>query len=209
VAVVGLGGLGHLGLQYSKATGHHTTAVTHSRDKEKQLRDLGADAVVADGAALQKAGGADVILATSNSFDAVTDAIQALRPDGRLVIMGVDAKPLSVPTSIMWVRGRIIGSSQNDPSHLYEALQLVAAGKVKVMTETYHAGRHRTRLRTRGGRQGPLPRGGVAVNGRIVAAILLAAGLQRPAHAAEQGRRASRRRRARGTDPWFRATEQG
>ena len=137
VAVVGVGGLGHLGLQYAKATGHHTTAVTHSKDKEKQLRELGADAVVADGAALKKAGGADVVLATSNSFDAVTDCIQALRPDGRVVLMGVDAKPLTVPTSIMWIRGRIIGSSQNDPAHLYEALQLVASGKVKVVTETY------------------------------------------------------------------------
>jgi alcohol dehydrogenase len=137
VAVVGLGGLGHLALQYAKATGHHTTAVTHSKDKEKQLRELGADDVVADGAALKRAGGADVILATSNSFDAVTDSIQALRPDGRVVVMGVDAKPLTVPTSILWVRGRIIGSSQNDPDHLYEALQLVAAGKVKVVTETY------------------------------------------------------------------------
>lgn len=137
VAVVGLGGLGHLALQYAKATGHHTTAVTHSKDKEKQLRELGADDVVADGAGLKKAGGADVILATSNSFDAVTDAIQALRPDGRVVMMGVEGKPLSVPTSIMWVRGRILGSSQNDPAHLYEALQLVASGKVRVVTETY------------------------------------------------------------------------
>lgn len=137
VAVVGVGGLGHLALQYAKATGHYTIAVTHSKDKEAQLRELGADAVVSDGASLQKAGGADVILATSNSFDAVTDTIQALRPDGRLVLMGVEGKPLSVPTSIMWVRGRIIGSSQNDPAHLYEALQLVASGKVRVVTETY------------------------------------------------------------------------
>ena len=137
VAVVGLGGLGHLALQYAKATGHHTTAVTHSKDKEKQLRELGADDVVADGAALKRAGGADVILATSNSFDAVTDSIQALRPDGRVVLMGVDAKPLSVPTSILWVRGRILGSSQNDPEHLFEALQLAASGKVKVVTEVY------------------------------------------------------------------------
>jgi D-arabinose 1-dehydrogenase-like Zn-dependent alcohol dehydrogenase len=52
-------------------------------------------------------------------------------------MMGVEGKPLSVPTSIMWVRGRILGSSQNDPAHLYEALQLVASGKVKVVTETY------------------------------------------------------------------------
>src|SRR5262245_39002148 len=110
VAVVGVGGLGHLGLQYAKTAGHHAIAVTHSKDKDKQLRDLGADEVVHDGAGLKKAGGADIILATGNSFDAVTDSIQALRPDGRLVLMGVEGgKPLSVPTSIMWVRGRVIG----------------------------------------------------------------------------------------------------
>jgi D-arabinose 1-dehydrogenase-like Zn-dependent alcohol dehydrogenase len=137
VAVVGVGGLGHLGLQYAKATGHYTIAVTHSKDKHSQLRELGADAIVADGSELGKAGGADVILATSNSFDAVTDSIQALRPDGRLVLMGVEGKALMVPPSIMWVRGRILGSSQNNPAHLYEALNLAASGKVRVVAETY------------------------------------------------------------------------
>lgn len=137
VAVVGVGGLGHLALQYAKAAGHVTIAVTHSKDKEPLLRELGADEVVSDGKGLAAAGGADVILATSNAFKPVTDALQALRPDGRLVMMGVEGKPLEVPTSIMWVRGRVIGSSQNDPAHLYEALQWVARGKVRVVTETY------------------------------------------------------------------------
>jgi D-arabinose 1-dehydrogenase-like Zn-dependent alcohol dehydrogenase len=137
IAVVGLGGLGHLALQYAKAAGFETVAVTHSRDKEKTLRELGADHVVSDGAGLAKVGGADVILATSNSFEATSDTIQALRPDGRVVLMGVGGQSITIPTSIMWVRGRVLGSSQNDPDHLYEALDWVARGKVKVVTETY------------------------------------------------------------------------
>jgi dehydrogenase len=137
VAVVGLGGLGHLALQYAKAAGFATVAVTHSRDKEKTLRELGADEVVHDGAGLAKTGGADIILATSNSFEATSDAIQALRPEGRVVLMGVGGESITVPTSIMWVRGRVLGSSQNDPDHLYEALDWVARGKVRVVTETY------------------------------------------------------------------------
>src|SRR5438477_540205 len=129
-AVVGVGGLGHLALQYAKAAGFETIAVTHSKDKEQSLRELGADHVVADGASLAKVGGADVILATGNSFPAVTDSIQALRPDGRVVLMGVGGQAITIPTSILWVRGRVLGSSQNDPDHLYEALDWVAKGKV-------------------------------------------------------------------------------
>ena len=110
---------------------------SRSKDKEKTLRELGADHVVADGAGLAKVGGADVILATSNSFEATSDTIQALRPDGRVVLMGVGGQSITIPTSIMWVRGRVLGSSQNDPDHLYEALDWVARGRVKVVTETY------------------------------------------------------------------------
>jgi len=137
VAVVGVGGLGHLAVQYAHVTGHPTIAVTHSKDKEAQLRELGADEVVSDGASLKKTGGADIVLFTGNSFDALTDSVQALRPDGRIVVMGVGGGAFTVPTSLLWVRGRVIGSSQNDPQHLYEALQLSASGKVKVITETY------------------------------------------------------------------------
>jgi dehydrogenase len=137
VAVVGVGGLGHLGLQFAKAAGFRTIAVTRSTDKAGLLRELGADEVVADGAALAKAGGADVILGTSNSYAATADTLQALRPDGRLVLMGFDPKPLEVPGTLMFVRGRIIGSSQNHPEHLYEALDWAARGKVKVVTEIY------------------------------------------------------------------------
>ncbi len=59
-----------MALQYSKAAEFETISITHSKDKQKLVRDLGADEVVADGEALQAAGGADVILVTDNSFDA-------------------------------------------------------------------------------------------------------------------------------------------
>jgi D-arabinose 1-dehydrogenase-like Zn-dependent alcohol dehydrogenase len=137
VAVVGIGGLGHLGVQYAKAAGHHTIAVTHSKDKEKMLRQLGADEVVSDGNGLMKAGGADVILVTSNSWKSAGDAMKGLRPQGRVVLMGVSGEPLQVPIDLLFKEGRILGSSQNDLEHLYEALDFVARGKVKVITETY------------------------------------------------------------------------
>jgi alcohol dehydrogenase len=138
VAVVGIGGLGHLAVQYAKAAGFKTVAITHSPDKETLAKQLGADEVVKDGKSLAKLGGADVILGTSNSTDAMADAIQGLRPDGRFVLMGFEAKNLSVsPADLIMKRIRILGSQQNRRDYLYEALDFVAQGKVKVMTETY------------------------------------------------------------------------
>ena len=138
VAVVGIGGLGHLALQYAKAAGFDTIAISHSPDKDSLIRTLGADAVVRDGAGLQRAGGADIVLSTTNSSDAMVDAIHGLRPDGRLVIMGFDAKPLPLSLADLIVRRiKIVGSQQNGTEYLYEALDFVARGKVKVIAETY------------------------------------------------------------------------
>jgi D-arabinose 1-dehydrogenase-like Zn-dependent alcohol dehydrogenase len=138
VAVVGIGGLGHLAVQYAKAAGFETIAVSHSPDKDKMIRDLGADEVVRDGKSLAAAGGADVILSTSNSTRAMSDSIQGLRPDGRFVAMGADAEPLSISVmDLIRKRIRIIGSQQNGPEFLYEALDFVAQGKVKTIVETH------------------------------------------------------------------------
>jgi len=138
VAVVGIGGLGHLAVQYAKAAGFETIAVSHSPDKDKMIRELGADAVVRDGKGLAEAGGADVILSTSNSTKAMMDSIQGLRPDGRLVTMGADVEPFSISLGdLISKRIRIIGSQQNGPEYLYEALDFVAQGKVKTIVETY------------------------------------------------------------------------
>jgi alcohol dehydrogenase len=138
LAVVGIGGLGHLAVQYAKAAGFTTIAISHSADKDKLVRELGADEIVRDGKGLAAVGGADVILGTSNSVDAMADSIAGLRPDGRLVLMGLENKPLAVhPGDLITRRIRILGSQQNDREYLYEALQIAASGKVKVMTETY------------------------------------------------------------------------
>ena len=138
IAVSGIGGLGHLAVQYAKAAGFETFAISHSPDKDGLIRQLGADEIVRDGRGLANIGGADVVLGTSNSVDAMADAIQGLRPDGRLVVMGFEAKPLPVsPADLIARRIQILGSQQNGPEYLYEALDFVAQGKVKVIAETY------------------------------------------------------------------------
>src|SRR5438445_110514 len=108
VAVLGIGGLGHLAVQYAKAAGFETIAVSHSPDKDKMIRDLGADEVVRDGKSLAAAGGADVILSTSNSTKSMVDCIQGLRPDGRLVTMRSDAEPLSVAVDAMGFQSTLV-----------------------------------------------------------------------------------------------------
>jgi alcohol dehydrogenase len=138
VAVVGIGALGHLGIQYSKAAGFETIGVTHSKDKEELTYKLGADSVVSDADVLLKEGGADVILSTSNSYKATAESIKALRPDGRIVLMGFSTTDsLGIPPEILFKRGHILGSTQNDREHLYEALDFVAKGKVRVMSEIF------------------------------------------------------------------------
>jgi alcohol dehydrogenase len=138
VAVLGIGGLGHLAVQYAKAAGFKTIAISHSPDKDKMIRELGADEIVRDGKGLSAAGGADILLSTSNSAAAMTDSISGLRPDGRIVTMGADSDPIPLSlTDLISRRLRVIGSTQNGTEYLYEALDYVARGKVKVIAETY------------------------------------------------------------------------
>jgi len=138
VAVLGIGGLGHLAVQYAKAAGFETIAISHSPDKDKFIRELGADEIVRDGKSLLAAGGADIVLSTTNSVPAMSDSVNGLRPDGRLVIMGAGGEPLALSTiTLLSKRIRVIGSSQNGREYLYEALDYAAKGKVKVIAETY------------------------------------------------------------------------
>jgi alcohol dehydrogenase len=140
VAVVGIGGLGHLALQFAHAAGFHTIAVTSSHDKTELAKGLGADDVVKNGKELAESGGADVVLATSNSNAAMAEAIDALRPDGRLVVMGVEggAEKFSLtPGPLLNKRIRVIMSAQNRRRDLFEALAWVAEKKVRVLTETF------------------------------------------------------------------------
>lgn len=146
VAVVGIGGLGHLALQFSKASGYETIAVTRSPDKHDLAKQLGADEVVGSGEQLAAVGGADVILAMMPSFPAASQCLAGLRPQGRLVLAGLDpAEPFVLPPASAYPffaqRQQIIGSTHDGLPYLEEALALVASGKVTPRIETFTADR--------------------------------------------------------------------
>lgn len=142
VAVLGIGGLGHLAVQFSRACGFETVAITSSPEKHGLARSLGADIVVADGAQLREAGGADVIVSTSSSHRAAADCLQGLRVGGRLVLAGIDpAEPFVIPPALAYpffaLGNKILGATHKGTEYLREALAIVATGKVTPMIETF------------------------------------------------------------------------
>lgn len=107
VAVLGLGGLGHLGVQYAAKMGFRTVAIARGQDKEPLARELGAfkyiDSQAQDPAAeLQKLGGARVILATVTAGDAMSAVQGGLAPNGKLMVLGA-AQSLQVSPLLMIV----------------------------------------------------------------------------------------------------------
>jgi D-arabinose 1-dehydrogenase-like Zn-dependent alcohol dehydrogenase len=142
VAVLGIGGLGHLAVQFSHACGYETVAITRSPDKDELATELGADFVVGSGAELRERGGADVILVTAPSYRVAGEALQGLRVGGRLVLAGIDpGEPFVIPPASVYpffAQGqRIMGATHNGPRYLREALRIVASGKVTPMIETF------------------------------------------------------------------------
>jgi D-arabinose 1-dehydrogenase-like Zn-dependent alcohol dehydrogenase len=104
VAVLGIGGLGHLGVQFSARLGYETIAVARGADKRDLATRLGAHHYVdsTDGdpaAALQALGGVDLILATATSAEAMGSVFGGLRPDGKLLIVGASMDPVPVPAA--------------------------------------------------------------------------------------------------------------
>lgn len=103
VAVQGIGGLGHLGIQYAARMGFRTVALSRGADKEELARQLGAHEyvdtkVVSTAEGLQKLGGADLILATAPSPDAIAGAVDGLKPRGKLLIVAAAAEPVAIST---------------------------------------------------------------------------------------------------------------
>ncbi|MGO4424409.1 alcohol dehydrogenase catalytic domain-containing protein, partial [Streptomyces sp. MCAF7] len=124
VAVLGLGGLGHLGVQYAVAMGFETVGIARGSEKADFARQLGAHhyidstsgTPVAD--ALQSLGGAKVVLATAGSSEAITATVDGLTPRGELVVIGADTTPMGIsPAQILMdahvVRGHPSGTSQD------------------------------------------------------------------------------------------------
>ncbi|TLD13090.1 uncharacterized protein PgNI_02989 [Pyricularia grisea] len=109
VAIQGLGGLGHLAIQYARRMGYHVVAISRGADKEKAARELGAheyiDAAKDDpAAALQKLGGAALIVATAPHADAISPLIGGLDIMGKLLLLAVPG-PLSVNIAAMLGKG--------------------------------------------------------------------------------------------------------
>jgi D-arabinose 1-dehydrogenase-like Zn-dependent alcohol dehydrogenase len=106
VAVLGIGGLGHLAVQFAVRLGYETIAVARGADKRELATQLGAHHYVdsTDGdpaAALQSLGGVDLILATATSADAMGALFGGLRPEGKLLIVGASMDPVPAPAAAL------------------------------------------------------------------------------------------------------------
>jgi D-arabinose 1-dehydrogenase-like Zn-dependent alcohol dehydrogenase len=124
VAVLGLGGLGHLGVQYAVAMGFETVAIARGAEKADFAKRLGAHHYVDSTSgtpvaeALQSLGGARAVLATAGNSDAITATVDGLAPRGELVVIGADTAPMGVnPAQLLMaarvVRGHPSGTSQD------------------------------------------------------------------------------------------------
>jgi D-arabinose 1-dehydrogenase-like Zn-dependent alcohol dehydrogenase len=99
VAILGVGGLGHLGIQFAAKLGFRTVAIARGTDKEQQARELGAHDYIDSkagnpGEALQAMAGAKVILSTIASREANTEVIEGLGPRGELIVVGASPDPI-------------------------------------------------------------------------------------------------------------------
>jgi D-arabinose 1-dehydrogenase-like Zn-dependent alcohol dehydrogenase len=143
VAVQGIGGLGHLGIQYARQMGFRTFAIGRGIDKEALARKLGAAHYIDSGAGdpakeLQKFGGAKVILATAPDSKSISSVIDGLTPNGRLLVVGASGESLSV-TPIQLIRGRsaLQGWASGIAPDSEDTMQFSALSGVRPMIEKY------------------------------------------------------------------------
>ncbi len=143
VAVHGIGGLGHLGVQYARQMGFKTVAIGRGKDKEALARKLGAhhyiDTEAGDGAAeLQKLGGARVILATAPNAKAISALVEGLSPSGKLLIPAAPADPLTVSV-LPLINGRrsVAGWYSGTARDSQDTLEFSALTGVHPMIEEY------------------------------------------------------------------------
>ncbi|HYH96957.1 NAD(P)-dependent alcohol dehydrogenase [Hyalangium sp.] len=141
VGVIGIGGLGHMALQFARAFGCEVTAFSTSADKEAEARRLGAHHFVATKSpeGLKRvAGSFDFILSTVNADLPWLDYVLALRPYGTLCFVGAPPSNLSVPVfPLLATNKRIVGSNTGNTAGLREMLQVAARHGVKAQTERF------------------------------------------------------------------------
>jgi D-arabinose 1-dehydrogenase-like Zn-dependent alcohol dehydrogenase len=143
VAVQGIGGLGHLGIQFASKFGYKVAAIGRGSENAPLAKKLGAsvylDSKSTNAAeALQKLGGARVILATAPSSKAMSDLIDGLGPNGKLLVIGATFDPIEVtPPQLIFGSRTIQGWAAGTPADSEDTLRFAELSGVRPMIETY------------------------------------------------------------------------
>ena len=143
VAVQGIGGLGHLGIQFANKFGYRVAAIGRGPENAALAKQLGAAVYIDSRAAnaaeeLQKLGGAKVILATAPSSKAMSEVIDGLGPNGKLMVVGADFTPIEVtPPQLIFGSRTIQGWASGTPMDSEDTLRFAELTGVRPMIETY------------------------------------------------------------------------
>jgi len=143
VGVVGIGGLGHLGVQYAAKAGYRTVAIGRGPENGVLAKKLGAFAYIDSKATkvaeeLQKLGGAKVVLATAPNSQSMTDCIDGLGPNGKLMVIGAAMEPLQVSVfSLLLARRGIQGWPSGTARDSQDTLEFSKFAGVRPMIEKY------------------------------------------------------------------------
>lgn len=143
VAVQGVGGLGHLGIQFAKQSGYRVAAVGRGTQNAEIAKRLGADVYIDSAATdaaseLQKLGGAHAILATAPSGKGMSSLVGGLGANGTFVVVGASADPIEVSTTLLILGKRTIkGWSAGTPTDSEDTLRFAEASGVRPMIEKY------------------------------------------------------------------------
>ncbi|MEV4233919.1 alcohol dehydrogenase catalytic domain-containing protein [Nocardia sp. NPDC049737] len=137
VAILGVGGLGHLGVQFAHAMGFETIAIARGADKAEDARALGAhhyiDSTAGDvSRALRGLGGASVVLGTVGNAEAMGETVDGLLPRGELIAIGVSAEPLPISPMQLIARGlSITGHASGTARDIEETMQFAVQSGVR------------------------------------------------------------------------------
>jgi D-arabinose 1-dehydrogenase-like Zn-dependent alcohol dehydrogenase len=143
VAILGIGGLGHLAVQFARQSGFRVAAIGRGKDKEELARKLGAHIYIDSAAGdpnteLQKLGGAKVIMATAPDSAAMSKLVGGLSPDGTLLAIGASSDPLSIsPVQLIGKRLAIQGWPAGTAKDSEETLNFCALTGVRPMIEEF------------------------------------------------------------------------
>ena len=143
MAVFGVGGLGHLAIQFAAKRGHRVVAIARGPERAEAAHTLGAheyidSAATPPGEALHALGGVDAIISTASSTEPLTELIRGLRPRGRLVLVGVDAGSLHLPVAAMVSRSlTITGHLTGSPAETEQAMDFSVRHRIRPVTQTY------------------------------------------------------------------------